>query len=101
MRKFLIGCSAASLLLLWGCGGSKETSEAPKTEAPAAAPAAAPVSDAEAATVTGKVSFTGVNGPIKFEKDGPAGKESGQSKPSIFVVQVRDGKVALPDFMKK
>ena len=48
-----------------------------------------------------KVSFTGVNGPIKFEKDGPAGKESGQSKPSIFVVQVRDGKVALPDFMKK
>jgi branched-chain amino acid transport system substrate-binding protein len=48
-----------------------------------------------------KVSFTGVNGPIKFEKDGPAGKESGQSKPSIFVVQVRDGKVALPDFLKK
>src|SRR5437016_9211159 len=58
MRKFLIGCSAASLLLLWGCGGSKETSEAPKTEAPAAAPAAA-VNDADAATVTGKVSFTG------------------------------------------
>src|SRR6476660_954396 len=59
MRKFLIGCSAASLLLLWGCGGSKETSEAPKKdEAPAAAPAAA-VNDADAATVTGKVSFTG------------------------------------------
>jgi branched-chain amino acid transport system substrate-binding protein len=48
-----------------------------------------------------KVGFTGVNGPIKFEKDGPAGKESGQSKPSIFVVQIRDGKVALPDFAKK
>ena len=48
-----------------------------------------------------KVSITGVNGPIKFEKDGPAGKESGQSKPSIFIVQVRDGKVALPDFLKK
>ena len=48
-----------------------------------------------------KVSFTGVNGPVKFEKDGPAGKESGQSKPSIFVVQVRDGKVALPEFLKK
>src|SRR5947207_14182544 len=60
MKKFLIGCSAASLLLLWGCGGSKETSEAPKTEAPAAAtPAAAPVSDADAATITGKVAFTG------------------------------------------
>src|SRR2546430_10324965 len=28
-----------------------------------------------------KVSLVGVNGPIKFEKDGPAGKESGQSKP--------------------
>ena len=45
-----------------------------------------------------KVSITGVNGPIKFEKDGPAGKESGQSKPSIFIVQIRDGKVALPTF---
>jgi branched-chain amino acid transport system substrate-binding protein len=43
-----------------------------------------------------KVSFTGVNGPIKFEKDGPAGKESGQSHPSIFVVQIKNGKVALP-----
>src|SRR3989454_1649865 len=43
-----------------------------------------------------KVSLVGVNGPIKFEKDGPAGKESGQSKPSIFVVQIKDGKVALP-----
>lgn len=48
-----------------------------------------------------KVSFTGVNGPIKFEKDGPAGKESGQSKPSIFIVQIKDGKVALPDFLAK
>jgi branched-chain amino acid transport system substrate-binding protein len=48
-----------------------------------------------------KVNITGLNGPIKFEKDGPAGKESGQSHPSIFLVQVKDGKVALPDFMKK
>ena len=45
-----------------------------------------------------KVQITGVNGPIKFTKDGPAGKESGQSQPSIFVVQIKDGKVALPDF---
>ncbi len=43
-----------------------------------------------------KVSITGVNGPIRFEKDGPAGKESGQNKPSIFIVQIRDGKVVLP-----
>jgi branched-chain amino acid transport system substrate-binding protein len=45
-----------------------------------------------------KVNIVGVNGPIKFDKDGPPGKESGQSKPSIFVVQIRDGKVALPTF---
>ncbi len=48
-----------------------------------------------------KVSLMGVNGPIRFDKDGPAGKESGQSKPSIFVVQIKDGKVALPDFLAK
>jgi branched-chain amino acid transport system substrate-binding protein len=48
-----------------------------------------------------KVNVMGVNGPIKFEKDGPAGKESGQSKPSIFIVQVKDGKIALPAFASK
>src|SRR5580765_3305789 len=48
-----------------------------------------------------KVSLMGVNGPIKFEKDGPAGKESGQSQPSIFLVQVKDGKIALPAFAAK
>jgi branched-chain amino acid transport system substrate-binding protein len=48
-----------------------------------------------------KVQITGVNGPIKFNKDGPAGKESGQSQPSIFIVQIKDGKVALPDFAKR
>ena len=48
-----------------------------------------------------KVQITGVNGPIKFEKDGAPGKESGQSKPSIFVVQIKGGKVALPEFMAK
>ena len=48
-----------------------------------------------------KVNLMGVNGPIKFEKDGPAGKESGQSKPSIFLVQIKDGKIALPAFVAK
>jgi branched-chain amino acid transport system substrate-binding protein len=48
-----------------------------------------------------QVNVMGVNGPIKFEKDGPAGKESGQSKPSIFIVQVKDGKIALPAFSAK
>src|SRR5437763_3710651 len=46
------------------------------------------------------VKVMGVNGPIKFEKDGPAGKESGQSQPSIFIVQIRDGKIVLPSFAK-
>ena len=48
-----------------------------------------------------RVNVMGLNGPIKFEKDGPAGKESGQSKPSIFIVQVKDGKIALPAFAAK
>jgi len=45
-----------------------------------------------------KVNVMGLNGPIKFDKDGPAGKESGQSKPSIFLVEIKDGKIALPTF---
>jgi len=58
MKKYLMSCGAASLLLLAGCGGSKppETSEAPKKEA-AAAPAA--MDDANAGSITGKVSFAG------------------------------------------
>jgi branched-chain amino acid transport system substrate-binding protein len=48
-----------------------------------------------------KVNIMGVNGPIKFEKDGPAGKESGQSRPSIFLVEIKDGKIALPAFVAK
>jgi branched-chain amino acid transport system substrate-binding protein len=48
-----------------------------------------------------KVNLMGVNGPIRFDKDGPAGKESGQSRPSIFIVQIKDGKIALPAFLAK
>src|SRR6478736_3730520 len=59
MKKIWISCGVASLLFLSGCGSKTETSEAPKKdEAPAAAPAAA-ADDANAATVTGKVSFSG------------------------------------------
>lgn len=47
------------------------------------------------------VNLMGVNGPIKFEKEGPAGMESGQSAASVFVVQIKDGKVTLPAFAKK
>jgi hypothetical protein len=58
MKKLWISGAAASLLLFSACGGGSETAK--KEEAPAAsAPAAAPVSDAEAATITGKVAFEG------------------------------------------
>jgi branched-chain amino acid transport system substrate-binding protein len=48
-----------------------------------------------------KVDLMGVNGPIRFEKDGPAGKESGQSRPSIFLVQIKDRQIVLPAFVAK
>ncbi|MBI4609982.1 MAG: penicillin-binding protein activator [Candidatus Rokubacteria bacterium] len=47
------------------------------------------------------VKIMGVNGPVKFEKDGPPGKESAQSQPSIFVVEIKGGKVSLPTFMAR
>lgn len=42
------------------------------------------------------VKVKGVNGDIKFAKDGPSGQESGQSTPNIYVVQIKDGKVVKP-----
>ena len=41
-----------------------------------------------------KVDFVGLNGPIKFVKSGPAGKESGQSKPNVYMIIIQDGKIA-------
>jgi branched-chain amino acid transport system substrate-binding protein len=38
----------------------------------------------------------GVNGDIAFIKDGPAGQESGQNVPNIYVVHLKDGKVMQP-----
>jgi branched-chain amino acid transport system substrate-binding protein len=43
-----------------------------------------------------KVNVMGTNGPIRFQKDGPPGKESGQNQPRIFLVQIKDGKITLP-----
>jgi plastocyanin len=57
MTKFWITCGAAIALLLAGCGGSKE--EAKKEEAAAPPAATAAVDEANAATITGKVVFTG------------------------------------------
>ena len=42
------------------------------------------------------VKVAGVNGDIAFIKQGPAGKESGQNVPNVYIVTIKDGKVALP-----
>ena len=39
--------------------------------------------------------ITGLNGKIAFTKAGPAGKESGQSTPAVYVVKIDNGKVML------
>jgi hypothetical protein len=56
--KYWIALTVTLALFLAACGGAKEEA---KTEAPAAAPAATapPIDEANAATVSGKVSFTG------------------------------------------
>ncbi|MCJ2081349.1 ABC transporter substrate-binding protein [Methylobacterium sp. J-090] len=43
------------------------------------------------------VDFTGLNGPIRFAKAGPAGSESGQSKPDVYLVKIDGGKVMVPE----
>jgi ABC-type branched-chain amino acid transport systems, periplasmic component len=40
-----------------------------------------------------KTKVKGVNGDISFVKDGPAGKESGQNEPNVYIVQLKDGTV--------
>lgn len=42
------------------------------------------------------VDFVGLNGPIRFAKAGPAGKESGQSKPDVYLIEIKDGRVTVP-----
>ncbi len=38
----------------------------------------------------------GLNGKIKFEKQGPSGKESGQSMPNVYLIKIDNAKVVLP-----
>jgi branched-chain amino acid transport system substrate-binding protein len=38
----------------------------------------------------------GLNGKIKFEKQGPAGKESGQSMPNVYLIKIDNAAVILP-----
>jgi branched-chain amino acid transport system substrate-binding protein len=44
-----------------------------------------------------KTDFTGLNGPIKFQKQGPAGRESGQSMPNLYLIKIEGGKVVLAE----
>ena len=37
-----------------------------------------------------------MNGTIKFNKTGPAGQESGQSNPGIYLIKIENAKVVLP-----
>ena len=41
------------------------------------------------------VDIKGLNGDIVFQKSGPAGKESGQSKPNVYMIEIKDGKVGM------
>jgi branched-chain amino acid transport system substrate-binding protein len=40
------------------------------------------------------IEVAGVNGDIKFTKQGPEGNESGQNLPNVYVIEIADGKVA-------
>ncbi|MBS3651639.1 ABC transporter substrate-binding protein [Pseudaminobacter sp. 19-2017] len=44
-----------------------------------------------------EIDVKGVNGNIKFEKAGVEGSESGQNLPNVYVVQIKDGKLSLPN----
>src|SRR5262249_12830949 len=62
MKKIWIGVGLACVLTFAGCGGSEktETAKAPESAAPAAGGGGAATPDeANGATVTGKVAFTG------------------------------------------
>jgi branched-chain amino acid transport system substrate-binding protein len=43
-----------------------------------------------------QIELSGMNGPIKFNKAGPVGRESGQSNPGIYLIKIENGKVVLP-----
>ncbi len=43
------------------------------------------------------IKLKGLNGDIAFQKSGPAGKESGQSQPNVYLIEIADGKVGMKD----
>lgn len=44
-----------------------------------------------------RTELDGLTGHVKFHKDGPAGKESGQSTPMTYLVKIEDGKIRNAD----
>jgi branched-chain amino acid transport system substrate-binding protein len=43
-----------------------------------------------------QIQVDGLNGQIKFTKSGPAGMESGQSVPGVYLIRIEGGKVVVP-----
>jgi branched-chain amino acid transport system substrate-binding protein len=41
------------------------------------------------------IDVKGLNGDIVFKKSGPEGKESGQSQPNVYLIEISDGKVGM------
>jgi branched-chain amino acid transport system substrate-binding protein len=41
------------------------------------------------------IKVKGLNGDIVFRKSGPEGKESGQSQPNVYLIEISDGKVGI------
>ena len=41
------------------------------------------------------IDVKGLNGDIVFKKSGPAGQESGQSFPNVYLIEITDGKVGM------
>jgi branched-chain amino acid transport system substrate-binding protein len=53
---------------------------------------------AEAAAIKAamwSVDVKGLNGDIAFKKSGPEGKESGQSQPNVYLIEINDGKISM------
>jgi branched-chain amino acid transport system substrate-binding protein len=42
------------------------------------------------------INVEGLNGKIAFHKTGPAGKESAQSTPAVYLVKIQDGRITVP-----
>jgi branched-chain amino acid transport system substrate-binding protein len=41
------------------------------------------------------IKVKGLNGDIVFRKSGPEGKESGQSQPNVYLIEINDGKIGM------